>query len=78
MIRLNLSRKIFNDAYFPYLFDYSRRYEVYYGRWRAGSGKSVFITQKILCKACTSKRKVLVIRKYATTLKDSVFQLFID
>ena len=32
MIRLNLSRKIFNDAYFPYLFDYNNRYEVYYGR----------------------------------------------
>ena len=76
MIRLNIARSLFNDAYYPYLFDYSKRYEVYYGR--AGSGKSVFITQKILCKACTSKRKVLVIRKYATTLKDSVFQLFID
>ena len=76
MIKLNIARSLFNDAYYPYLFDYSNRYEVYYGR--AGSGKSVFITQKILCKACTSKRKVLVIRKYATTLKDSVFQLFVD
>lgn len=76
MIKLNIARSLFNDTYYPYLFDYSNRYEVYYGR--AGSGKSVFITQKILCKACTSKRKVLVIRKYATTLKDSVFQLFID
>ena len=76
MIRLNISRSLFNDAYFPYLFDYKNRYEIYYRG--AGSGKSVFITQKILCKACTSKRKVLIIRKYATTLKDSVFQLFID
>ena len=76
MIKLNISRSLFNDAYFPYLFDYSHRYEVYYRG--AGSGKSVFVAQKILCKACTSKRKVLIIRKYATTLKDSVFQLFID
>lgn len=76
MIRLNISRSLFNDAYFPYLFDYSHRYEIYYRG--AGSGKSVFVAQKILCKACTSKRKVLIIRKYATTLKDSVFQLFID
>lgn len=76
MIKLNIARSLFNDAYFPYLFDYTHRYEVLYGR--AGSGKSVFIAQKILCKACTSKRKVLIIRKYATTLKDSVFQLFID
>ena len=76
MIKLNISRSLFNDAYFPYLFDYSHRYEVYYRG--AGSGKSVFVAQKILCKACTSKRKVLIIRKYATTLKDSVFQLIID
>ena len=76
MIKLNLSRSLFNDTYFPYLFDYSHRYEVYYRG--AGSGKSVFIAQKIICKACTSKRKVLIIRKYATTLKDSVFQLIID
>lgn len=32
----------------------------------------------MLFKACKQKRKVLVIRKYGTTLKDSVFQLFID
>ena len=76
MIKLNIARSLFNDAYFPYLFDYTHRYEIYYGR--AGSGKSVFIAQKIICKACTSKRKVLIIRKYATTLKDSVFQLIID
>lgn len=36
------------------------------------------MTQKLIIKACNSKRKVLVIRKYATTLKDSVFQLIID
>ena len=30
MIRLNIARKVFNDAYFPYLFDYKNRYEVYY------------------------------------------------
>lgn len=76
MIKLNIARSLFNDAYFPYLFDYSHRYEVYYRG--AGSGKSVFVAQKIICKACTSKRKVLIIRKYATTLKDSVFQLIID
>ena len=76
MINLNISKKIFNDVYFPHLMDYSNRYEIYYGG--AGSGKSVFVCQKLLIKACKSKRKVLVIRKYGTTLKDSVFQLFID
>ena len=76
MINLNISKKIFNDVYFPHLMDYSNRYEIYYGG--AGSGKSVFVCQKLLIKACKSKRKVLVIRKYGTTLKDSVFQLFVD
>lgn len=75
-IILNIKKKLFNDVYLPHLLDYSNRYEVYYGG--AGSGKSVFIAQKLLVKACKSKRKVLIIRKYGTTLKDSVFQLIID
>lgn len=76
MIALNISKKAFNDVYLPHLFDYSNRYETYYGG--AGSGKSVFIAQKAIIKACNRKRKVLCIRKYATTLKDSVFQLILD
>ena len=72
-INLTLKKGLFNDAYFPLLLDYSRRYEVYYGG--AGSGKSVFIAQKLIVKACKRKRKVLVIRKVAATLKDSVFDL---
>lgn len=76
MINLNIHKSAFNDVYLPHLTDYKNRYEVYYGG--AGSGKSVFICQKLIVKACMSKRKILVIRKYATTLKDSVFQLFLD
>lgn len=30
-ININISKIVFNDAYFPYLKDYSKRYEVYYG-----------------------------------------------
>lgn len=30
-IKLKLSRQLFNDAYYPYLFDYKNRYEVYFG-----------------------------------------------
>lgn len=75
-INLKLSKKLFNDVYFPNLFDYSKRYSVFYGG--AGSGKSVYIAQKLIVKACKSKRKILVIRKFGTTLRDSVFQLVID
>lgn len=76
MIILNIDKSAFNEVYFPHLLDYKHRYEVYYGG--AGSGKSVFVCQKLLVKACMTKRKVLIIRKYGTTLKDSVFQLVVD
>ena len=76
MINLTFEKSAFNEVYYPHLLNYEHRYEVYYGG--AGSGKSVFLTQKYLIKALLRKRKILVIRKYGTTLKDSVFQLFID
>ena len=75
-ILLRINRMQFNDVYYPWLKNYRHRYEVYYGG--AGSGKSVFIAQKLLVKAINRKRKVLVIRKYGTTIRDSVFQLVID
>jgi len=30
-IDLHIKQNWFNDKYFPLLFDYSRRYEIYYG-----------------------------------------------
>ena len=76
MFNIKIDKKIFNEVYYPYLKDYSHRYEVYYGG--SGSGKSVFVCQKLLIKALISKRKILIIRKVAATLKDSVFSLFIE
>ncbi len=73
MLNLKIDKKIFLECYRPYVNDYSHRYEVYYGG--AGSGKSFFVAQKVLLKALTQKRKVLIIRKVANTLKDSVFSL---
>lgn len=75
-INLHIDRRIFNDAYFPYLFSYCNRYQVYYGS--AGSGKSVFAFQKMIIKALTDKRRVLIIRKVERTIKDSVFQLSVN
>ena len=65
-----------NGAYMPYLYDYSHRYEVYYGG--AGSGKSVFIAQKIILKALSDKRKVLIIRKTLNSQKDSCWRLMLE
>lgn len=76
-INLKLSKSIFNEAYYPLLFDYSKRYEVYYGGAGSQSGKSVFIAQKLIVKACNNKRKILVVRKVGRTLKDSVFDLIV-
>ena len=72
---IKISKKIFNDVYLPFLQDYRNRFEVYYGG--AGSGKSVFITQKLIYKYLKfEKRKCLVIRKVQATQKDSCFALF--
>jgi phage terminase large subunit len=38
-IQIKLDKSIFNEAFYPYLFDYSNRWEVYRGS--AGSGKSL-------------------------------------
>lgn len=65
-----------NGAYTPYLYDYSHRYEVYYGG--AGSGKSVFIAQKLILKALGDKRKVLIIRKTLNSQKDSCWRLMLE
>lgn len=75
-INLKLTKRLFNEVYFPHLLDYENRFEVYYGG--AGSGKSYFVMDKVIIKALKETRKVLVVRKVARTLKDSVFQLALD
>lgn len=75
-IDINLKKEIFNSVYYPYLWDYTHRYEIYYGG--GGSGKSHFIAQKLVCKALKYKRKILVIRKVMATQKDSCYRLFSD
>ena len=76
MPKINIDRKIFNDSYYPYLFDYTHRIEAYRGS--AGSGKSHFIAQKIVLKALRSKRRVLICRRHGSTIRETVFALFKD
>ena len=73
-IELNLSKALFSPKLFPLLFDYSHRWEVYLGG--AGSGKSYFITQKLIVRCLREPIKVLVCRRYATTIRNSCFALF--
>lgn len=76
MIDLRLSKKLFNEAYFPYLYQYDQKIEVYYGS--GGSGKSVFIAQKLLIKALNDKRKILCIRKVGNSQKESCWRLLLE
>lgn len=72
VILMNVNVDI-NEAYKKYVGNYKNRVEVYYGG--AGSGKSVFVAQKLILKALKGKRKVLVIRKVQRTQRDSCFSL---
>jgi len=42
----------------------------------AGSGKSYFITEKIIIRCCREQIRVLVCRRYGTTIRQTVFELF--
>ena len=75
-INLNLKKSLFVPKFFPMLFDYSNRWEVYMGS--AGSAKSYFITQKLIVRACREQIKILVCRRTATTIRNTCFSLFKD
>lgn len=73
-ITLNIKKNLFIPKFLPYLLDYSHRWEFWCGS--AGSGKSYTIAQKILIRCCKEPIRVLVCRRYATTLRNSCFALF--
>lgn len=75
-INLTLKKSLFNTTFFPLLYDYTHRWEVYMGS--AGSGKSYFITEKIIIRCCKEPIRVLVCRRYGTTIRQTVFELFKD
>ena len=77
---VDVSRKVFNDAFLPSLFLYDThhyRYLSYLGG--AGSGKSVFMTQRTVLRVLREPgHRILVVRKVASTLRNSVYRLFKD
>lgn len=75
-LNLKLSKKLFVPKFYPLLFDYSHRWECYMGS--AGSAKSYFITQKLIVRACNECIKILVCRRYGTTIRNTCFSLFKD
>ena len=75
-ITLNINKRQFVPKFYPLLLDYSHRWEVYMGS--AGSSKSYFITQKLIVRACREEIKILVCRRYGTTIRNTCFSLFKD
>lgn len=72
-LEINPSR-VFNRHIYEHLFDYDTFTEVHYGG--ASSGKSHGVFQKIVLKALKKwdkPRKVLILRKVGSTVRDSVF-----
>lgn len=62
-----------NEIFYPSLLNESR-YLILYGS--AGSGKSVFASQKIVTRVLTEKgHRILILRKVARTLRESCFAL---
>ena len=76
MINLKLSKRLFAPKFYDYLFDYSKRWNFYMGS--AGSGKSFFITQKLILRAINEPIRILVCRRYATTIRQTCFSLFVS
>lgn len=71
--------RVFNKQIYNNLTDYDSRIDLWYGG--AASGKSHGVVQKVVVKALQSwsyPRRVLVLRKVSTTIKDSIFQDFLE
>ena len=73
-ININISKKVFNKSFIPYL-DNDKRYLVFYGG--AGSGKSFFVCERYIYKLLKSKMfNLLVVRATGKSNRDSTFALF--
>lgn len=71
-INLHIKKTAFLPVYYPYVEDYSNRYEVYWGG--RGSGKTKFILQKLMIKGLKEKRLILLMRKETNKLRDSLWK----
>lgn len=78
-INFNHPKNVFNKQIFDNLTDYTNFTEVYYGG--ASSGKSHGVVQKVVFKTLQDwkyPRKVLFMRKTATSIKESIFADVLD
>lgn len=73
LINIQISKKVFNDKYIPYL-DNEDRYLIFYGG--GSSGKSYYIVQRYIYKLLKKKMNLLVVRQTGDTNRNSTFALF--
>ena len=73
-INLKLKKETFAPKLYPLLLDYSHRWEIHKGS--AGSGKSYHITQKLIIRATRERIRILVTRRYGSTIRNTCFSLF--
>ena len=69
-LNIEIDKRVILPVYQEYMFDYSYRYNIYWGG--RGSGKTKFIIQKLLVKGLQEKRMILLMRKETVKLRDSV------
>ena len=74
IVNLKLTQSAFSPKFYPYLLDYGHRFEIYKGS--AGSGKSYFITQKLIIRALNEPIRIMVCRRYGSTIRHSTFSTF--
>ena len=73
-VNINISKKVFNKVYLPYL-DTTTRYLIFYGG--AGSGKSFFVVERYIYKLLKlPMMNLLVVRATGKSNRDSTFALF--
>lgn len=75
-INLNIKSSVFLPCYQPYIEDYSKRYNIFWGG--RGSGKTKFVIQKLVIKGLKEKRLILLMRKETNKLRDSVWKELLD
>lgn len=70
MMQLQIKKRVFNDAYHPFLEDDTRT-QIFYGG--SSSGKSYYLAQRTVLDIVKGGRNYLVCRNVANTIKKSVF-----
>jgi phage terminase large subunit len=71
MIKLEIKRKIFNECYLTYLYNYIYRILIFFGG--SSSGKSNFVAMRNIINLLRGGRNYLVCRKVGATIKNTVF-----